>query len=146
MQDLHVKILRQGAKMPTYGTEFAAGADLYACLEETVQIAPHETKLIPIGIAMEIPVGWAGFVHARSGLASKRHLAPANKVGVIDCDYRGEIFVPMHNHSEQTQCIEPGERIAQMVFAPYYVANFVEANELSQTVRAEQGFGSTGTK
>ena len=146
MQDLNVKILRRGAKMPTYGTEFAAGADLYACLEETVTIAPHETKLIPIGIAMEIPVGWAGFVHARSGLASKRHLAPANKVGVIDCDYRGEIFVPMHNHSQQEQIIEPGERIAQMVFAPYYVANFVEAEELSQTVRAEQGFGSTGTK
>ena len=146
MQDLNVKILRRGAKMPTYGTEFAAGADLYACLEETVTIAPHETKLIPIGIAMEIPVGWAGFVHARSGLASKRHLAPANKVGVIDSDYRGEIFVPMHNHSQQEQIIEPGERIAQMVFAPYYVANFVEAEELSQTVRAEQGFGSTGTK
>lgn len=146
MQDLKVKFLRPGAKMPTYGTEFAAGADLYACLEETVTIAPHETKLIPIGIAMEIPVGWAGFVHARSGLASKRHLAPANKVGVIDCDYRGEIFVPMHNHSTERQIIEPGERIAQMIFAPYYVASFVEADELSETVRSEKGFGSTGTK
>ena len=146
MQDLKVKLLRAGAKMPTYGTEFAAGADLYACLDETVTVQPHETKLIPIGIAMEIPVGWAGFVHARSGLASKRHLAPANKVGVIDCDYRGEIFVPMHNHSTESQIIEPGERIAQMIFAPYYVANFVEAEELSETVRSEKGFGSTGTK
>ena len=146
MQDLKVKILRQGARLPAYGTEFAAGADLYACLEETVTVAPHETKLIPIGIAMEIPVGWAGFVYARSGLASKRHLAPANKVGVIDCDYRGEIFVPMHNHSETAQIIEPGERIAQMIFAPYYTANFVQADELSETVRAAQGFGSTGTK
>ena len=146
MQDLKVKILREGAKMPTYGTPFAAGADLYACLPEAVIVAPHETKLIPIGIAMEIPVGWAGFVYARSGLALKRHLAPANKVGVIDCDYRGEIFVPMHNHSEEPQTIEPGERIAQMIFASYYTANFVEAEELSETVRSENGFGSTGTK
>ena len=146
MQDLNVKILRQGAKLPTYGTEFSAGADLYACLDEAVTVKPHETKLIPIGIAMEIPVGWAGFVYARSGLALKRHLAPANKVGVIDCDYRGEIFVPMHNHSEEAQLIEPGERIAQMIFAPYYTANFVETTELSETVRSEGGFGSTGTK
>ena len=146
MQDLKVKLLREGAKMPTYGTKFAAGADLYACLSEAVTVAPHETKLIPIGIAMEIPVGWAGFVYARSGLALKRHLAPANKVGVIDCDYRGEIFVPMHNHSEEAQVIEPGERIAQMIFASYYTANFVEARELSETVRSEGGFGSTGTK
>lgn len=146
MQDLKVKILRQGAKMPTYGTEFSAGADLYACLDAAVTVKPHETKLIPIGIAMEIPVGWAGFVYARSGLALKRHLAPANKVGVIDCDYRGEIFVPMHNHSEEDQIIEPGERIAQMIFASYYTANFMEADELSETVRSEGGFGSTGTK
>ncbi|MBP3633199.1 MAG: dUTP diphosphatase [Oscillospiraceae bacterium] len=146
MTDLKVKLLREGAKMPTYGTEFAAGADLYACLPEAVTVEAHETKMIPIGIAMEIPVGWAGFVYARSGLASKRHLAPANKVGVIDCDYRGEIFVPMHNHSKQAQVIEPGERIAQMIFAPYYTANFVEADSLSETVRDTQGFGSTGTK
>ena len=146
MQDLKVKLLRRGAKMPTYGTAFAAGADLYACLDETVTVRPHETKLIPIGIAMEIPVGWAGFVYARSGLALKRHLAPANKVGVIDCDYRGEIFVPMHNHSEEDQIIEPGERIAQMIFASYYTANFVQAETLSETVRSENGFGSTGTK
>ena len=142
MQDLHVKIVRNGAKLPTYGTEFAAGADLYACLEETVTVKPHETRLIPIGIAMEIPVGWAGFVYARSGLALKRHLAPANKVGVIDCDYRGE----MYNHSEEDQIIDPGERIAQMIFAPYFTANFVQTQELSETIRSEGGFGSTGTK
>ena len=146
MEKVAVKLLKKGAKIPTYGSEWAGGADLYACLEETVTILPGETKLIPIGIAMEIPVGWAGFVYARSGLASKRHLAPANKVGVIDCDYRGEIFVPMHNHSEANQIIEPGERIAQMIFAPYYTANFMEADELSETVRSEGGFGSTGTK
>ena len=146
MTQVRTKIVRKGARLPTYGTEFAAGADLYACLEEAVTVAPHETKLIPIGIALEIPEGWAGFVHARSGMASKRHLAPANKVGVIDCDYRGEIFVPMHNHSLQPQRIEPGERIAQMIFAPYYVAQFVEAQELSDTVRQDKGFGSTGDK
>ena len=146
MLSIRTKLVRENASLPTYGTAFSAGADLYACLEETVTVHPHETKLIPIGIAMEIPVGWAGFVYARSGLALKRHLAPANKVGVIDCDYRGEIFVPMHNHSESDQIIEPGERIAQMIFAPYYTANFVEAAELSETVRSEKGFGSTGTK
>ena len=146
MPDIRVKTVRAGAKLPTYGTEYAAGADLYACLEEAVSVAPHETKLIPIGIAMEMPEGWAGFVYARSGLALKRHLAPANKVGVIDSDYRGEIFVPMHNHSEETQTIEPGERIAQMVFTPCYAANFIAAEALSETERSEKGFGSTGTK
>ena len=146
MQDLKVKLLRDGAKMPTYGTEFAAGADLYACLEETVTVNPHETKLIPIGIAMEIPVGWAGFVYARSGLALKRHLAPANKVGVIDCDYRGEVMVALHNHGTEPQTIEHGDRVAQMVFVPYYAAEFELKDELSETLRGEGGFGSTGTK
>ena len=146
MQDLKVKLLRKGAKMPTYGTEFAAGADLYACLEEAVTVKPHETKLIPIGIAMEIPEGLVGLIYARSGLASKRGLAPANKVGVIDSDYRGEIMVALHNHGTAPQTVGMGERIAQIVFAPYYAAEFTVVDELSDTVRGAGGFGSTGTK
>lgn len=141
-----VKKLRPGAKLPTYGSEFAAGADLYACLESSVTILPHETCLIPTGLSFEIPAGWAGMIHARSGLATKRHLAPANKVGVIDSDYRGEVMVSLHNHSAAPQTVEPGERIAQMVIMPYLAAQFFEADELSDTVRGTGGFGSTGTK
>lgn len=146
MTDVAVKKLKPNAVLPTYGSEFAAGADLYACLEEAVTIAPHETKLIPTGLAMELPLGWAGLVYARSGLASKRHLAPANKVGVIDPDYRGEVMVALHNHGTEPQTIEAGERIAQLVLTPYLTARFLEAEELSDTVRGEGGFGSTGTK
>ena len=107
-------------------------------------IEPHETKLIPTGLSMEIPVGWAGMVHARSGLATKRNLAPANKVGVIDPDYRGEIMVSLHNHGMTVQTVEPGERIAQLVLTPYLTAQFFETEVLSDTVRGEGGFGSTG--
>ena len=139
-----VKKLRPNAKLPTYGSEFAVGADLYACLEAPVTIQPHETYLVPTGLSLELPVGWAGMVHARSGMATKRHLAPANKVGVIDCDYRGEVMVSLHNHSNITQTVEPGERIAQLVIMPYLTAQFFEAEELSDTVRGEGGFGSTG--
>ena len=139
-----VKKLRPNAKLPTYGSEFAAGADLYACLEAPVTIQPHETYLVPTGLSLELPVGWAGMVHARSGMATKRHLAPANKVGVIDCDYRGEVMVSLHNHSNSPQTVEPGERIAQLVIMPYLTARFFEAGELSDTVRGEGGFGSTG--
>lgn len=146
MKDVKVKILKPGAKMPVYGTEFSAGADLCACLEQPVTLEPGETRLISIGISMEIPVGYAGFVFARSGLATKRHLAPANKVGVIDSDYRGEFFVPLRNHGPIPQTIEPGERIAQMILMPYLAANFLEAESLSDTLRGEGGFGSTGTK
>jgi len=146
MTPVAVKKLRPNAKLPTYGSEFAAGADLYACLEEAVTIEPHETKLIPTGLAMEIPAGWAGLVYARSGLAMKRHLAPANKVGVIDPDYRGELMVALHNHGTVPQTIEAGERIAQLVLTPYLTAQFFEAEDLSDTVRGEGGFGSTGTK
>ena len=138
-----VKKLRPGAKLPTYGSEYAAGADLYACLEAPVTIDPHATVLVPTGLSLEIPVGWAGLVYARSGLASKRNLAPANKVGVIDSDYRGEIIVSLHNHSEVEQLISDKERIAQLVIAPYYTADFVE-DELDDTVRGTNGFGSTG--
>ena len=146
MEKVAVKLLKPGAKLPTYGSEWAGGADLYACLEETVTLQPGETKLIPIGIAMEIPVGYVGLVFARSGLATKRDLAPANKVGVIDADYRGEFFVPIHNHGKQEQTIEHGERIAQMILTPFLTAQFFEAEELSETPRGENGFGSTGTK
>ena len=146
MQPIAVKKLRPGAKLPTYGSEWAGGADLYACLDETVTLSPGETKLIPIGIAMEIPVGYVGLVFARSGLATKRDLAPANKVGVIDADYRGEFFVPIHNHGQKEQSIEPGERIAQMILTPFLTGAFFEAEELSETPRGEKGFGSTGTK
>lgn len=146
MKDVKVKLLKPGAKMPVYGTEFSAGADLCACLERPVTLEPGETRLISIGISMEIPVGYAGFVFARSGLATKRHLAPANKVGVIDSDYRGEFFVPLRNHGPIPQTIEPGERIAQMILMPYLAANFLEAESLSDTLRGEGGFGSTGTK
>lgn len=141
-----IKKLNDDAMVPTYGSEFAAGADLYACTGASIEIEPHETKLIPTGIAMEIPVGFAGFVYARSGIASKRGLAPANKVGVIDSDYRGEIMVALHNHSSQPQCIEHGERIAQLVIAPYITADFILSDGLDETNRGEGGFGSTGMK
>ncbi len=143
---VRIKKLDDRATIPTYGSEFAAGADLYACTDVKVEIAPHETKLIPTGIAIEIPVGYAGLIYARSGIASKRGLAPANKVGVIDCDYRGEIMVALHNHSEEVQSIENGERIAQLVIAPYVTADFILADELDETVRGDGGFGSTGKK
>lgn len=146
MQKINVKKLRPDARLPVYGTEFSAGADLCACLDAPVTLQPGETKLISIGIAMEIPAGYAGLVFARSGLASKRHLAPANKVGVIDPDYRGEFFVPLHNHGPVPQTVEPGERIAQMILTPFLTAQFVEAESLSDTVRGAGGFGSTGTK
>lgn len=146
MQKINVKKLRPDARLPVYGTEFSAGADLCACLDAPVTLQPGETKLISIGIAMEIPAGYAGLVFARSGLASKRHLAPANKVGVIDPDYRGEFFVPLHNHGPVVQTVEPGERIAQMVLTPFLTAQFVETETLSDTVRGAGGFGSTGTK
>lgn len=143
---INVKKLNEKAIMPTYGSEFAAGADLYACIESEITVAPHTTVMIPTGIAIELPVGYGGFIYARSGLASKRNLAPANKVGVVDCDYRGEVKVALHNHGETAQTVAVGERIAQLVVAPYVTAQFVETDELSDTVRGAGGFGSTGTK
>ncbi|MBE7055148.1 MAG: dUTP diphosphatase [Ruminococcaceae bacterium] len=143
---VRIKKLSDNAVIPTYGSQFAAGADLYACEGEAVTINPHETKLIHTGIAMEIPTGYAGLIYARSGIASKRGLAPANKVGVVDSDYRGEIMVALHNHSRDVQTIENGERIAQLVIAPYVVADFVLSEELDDTDRGAGGFGSTGKK
>lgn len=145
-EDIRIKKLNPNAKLPTYGSEAAAGADLYACLDAPVTIAPHETHLIGTGLALEIPEGYAGLVYARSGMAGKRGLAPANKVGVIDADYRGELIVALHNHSNAAATVEPGERIAQMVITPFLAANWVETENLSDTVRGTGGFGSTGTR
>jgi dUTP pyrophosphatase len=144
--NVKIKKLRENAIIPTYGSEFAAGADLYAAIDEAITIEASETKLVPTGIALAIPVGFAGLIYARSGLASKRGLAPANKVGVVDADYRGEVMVALHNHGKEAQTIEAGERIAQMVIAPYITANFILSDELDETVRGEGGFGSTGRK
>lgn len=143
---IKVKKLNDKAVLPAYGSEYAAGADLYACIDGEVTVAPHATVMIPTGLALELPVGYGGFIYARSGLASKRNLAPANKVGVVDCDYRGEVKVALHNHGETAQTVAVGERIAQLVIAPYITAEFKEADELSDTVRGAGGFGSTGTK
>ena len=144
--DIKIKKLRENAVVPTYGSDCAAGADLYAAIDEPVIVEAGETKLIPTGFAFEIPEGYAGFVYARSGLASKRNLAPANKVGVIDSDYRGEVMVALHNHGKESQTVEQGERIAQMVIAPYITANFILSDSLDDTDRGEGGFGSTGRK
>ena len=145
-EKVNVKKLREGAKIPCYGSAFAAGADLYACTEQPIEIKAGQTVLVATGLAMEIPEGYAGLIYARSGLATKKGLAPANKVGVVDSDYRGEILVSLHNHSPIDAVVEPGERIAQMVIAPYLTAEFCLAEELSETVRGAGGFGSTGTK
>lgn len=141
--NVKIKKLNEKAVIPTYGSPYSAGADLYSAMDE-ITIAPGETVLVKTGIALELPVGYAGLIYARSGLASKRGLAPANKVGVVDCDYRGEVMVALHNHSNIPQTVAAGERIAQLVIAPYIVAEFEETDELSETVRGEGGFGSTG--
>ncbi len=144
--EVKIKKLNPNAKIPTYGTDFSAGADLYNSSETDIIVNPHETVMIHLGFAIEIPTGYMGLVFARSGLAMKRGLAPANKVGVVDSDYRGECMVAIHNHSEIPATIEAGERIAQLVIVPYLKAEFCEAEELSDTVRGEGGFGSTGRK
>lgn len=144
MEAIRVKILRQGAKLPTYGSQEAAGADLYACLETELTIAPGESAFVPTGIAMEVPKNCAGLIYARSGLACKRGLAPANKVGVVDSDYRGEITVVLHNHGNTAQTISHGERIAQMVITPVLTPDYVVSDSLSDTERNVGGFGSTG--
>lgn len=144
MDTIRVKKLRDNAIMPTYGTDGAAGADLYACLDQVATIEPGKTVFIPTGLAMEIPRGYAGLIYARSGLACKRGLAPANKVGVIDSDYRGEFIVALHNHGDETQTVSHGERIAQLVITPVVTPVYLETDALSDTERAAGGFGSTG--
>ena len=146
MTKVKVKKLDERAVLPVYGSEAAAGADLYAVTDGDVTFLPGETKMIHTGLALEVPEGYAGLIYARSGLATKRGLAPANKVGVVDSDYRGEIKVALHNHGKEAQTVEKGERIAQMVIAPYLSVNYEEADELSETERGEGGFGSTGRK
>lgn len=141
---VRVKKLKENAILPSYGSEYAAGADLYACIDAPVIIAPHKTVMIGTGLAMELPAGYAGLIYPRSGISAKRGLAPANKVGVVDPDYRGEFMVAMHNHSDSPASVEPGERIVQLVITPFLTADFEEADELSDTVRGAGGFGSTG--
>ena len=146
MPKIAVKKLDERAVLPTYGSAFSAGADLYAVADEDIVILPNETKLIHTGLALEIPEGYAGLIYARSGLATTRGLAPANKVGVIDSDYRGEVMVALHNHSNVPQTIAAGERIAQLVVTPFLKVEFSQSEDLSETVRGVGGFGSTGTK
>ena len=144
MIDVKIKLLRDGAKVPTYGSDLAAGADLYASIPTSTHILPHETQKIGSGIACELPKGYCAFIMARSGLATKDGLRPANCVGLCDEDYRGEYIVAIHNDSEVERIIEPGERIAQVVFMPYVQANFEVNDELSETSRGDGGFGSSG--
>ena len=144
MEAIRVKKLREGALLPTYGTAQAAGADLYACLEAPLTIAPGETAWVTTGLALEVPEGCAGLVYARSGLATKRGLALANKVGVIDSDYRGEITVVLYNHGSEAQTISSGERIAQLIITPVLTPAYTETDRLSETLRGTGGFGSTG--
>ena len=144
MESIRVKKLRPGATLPAYGSLGAAGADLTACLEAPVTIGPGQTAFIPTGIALEVPEGCAGLVYARSGMACRQGLAPANKVGVIDSDYRGEILVALHNHGGEARTIEPGQRIAQLLITPVLTPAYEEAAELSDTARNAGGFGSTG--
>lgn len=144
MNAIRVKQLRPGAKLPAYGTAEAAGADLYACLEAPVTLEPGASAFIPTGIALEVPKGCAGLIYARSGMACKRGLAPANKVGVVDSDYRGEITVVLYNHGANSQTIENGERIAQFIITPVLTPAYELVNKLSDTERNTGGFGSTG--
>lgn len=144
--DIQIKKLNENAIIPTYGTQYSAGADIYALIDGVETIEPGQSKLIHTGLSFAIPEGLVGLVFGRSGMASKRDLAPANKVGVIDSDYRGELMVCLHNHGTDTQTVENGERIAQISFVPYYTANFKLVDKLDDTERGAGGFGSTGTK
>lgn len=144
MSSIRVKRLHPNAMLPTYGSSEAAGADLYACLDEAVTIQPGEVFWVPTGIALEVPKGCAGLVYARSSMGAKRGLAPANKVGVVDSDYRGEIRVVLLNHSKQPQTLEPGERVAQFVITPVLTPAYEEVTDLTDTDRGAGGFGSTG--
>ena len=142
--EIKIKKLSEDAVIPTYGSKYSAGADLYALTDEPIVIEPGKTVLVHTGISIEIPEGFGGFIYARSGLSTKRGLAPANKVGVIDSDYRGELMVSLYNQSGVAQTVENKERIAQLVIAPFLKAEFVLSNDLSETERGVGGFGSTG--
>lgn len=142
--EINITKLNENAKLPEQGSQYAAGYDLFANIDEDVTIMPHETKLIGTGLAMEIPVGYFGGIFARSGLSSKEGLRPANCTGVVDSDYRGEVKVALHNDSEVTRTITKDEKIAQLVVVPFLSVSFNEVDKLSDTVRGEGGFGSTG--
>ena len=141
-----IKKLNPNAVLPTSGSPFAAGYDLYACIDEPCEIPPHSTVKIGTGLAIEIPVGYVGAIYARSGIATKRGLRPANCVGLCDSDYRGEYIVALHNDSDKTEIVEPNERIAQLVIMPHLLVRWQEIDELSETERGDNGFGSTGAK
>lgn len=143
---IRAKKLRDGAVMPRRASAGSAGADLYACIDAPVVIAPGRGAAIPTGIAVELPEGHVGLVCARSGLACRHGVIPANCVGVIDCDYRGEVTVFLTCLYDTSYTVEPGERIAQLVVTPYTQAEFVESDALTETARASGGFGSTGTR
>ena len=146
MDKVRIKLVRSDSVAPTYGSDSAAGADIYADIDEEMTISPHTTVIVPSGFCIEIPEGYAGLVCARSGLSAKRGLAPANKVGVIDSDYRGEVCVSLHNHGTEPAVVAPHERIAQLVIVPVLTPAFEIAESLTSTERGSGGFGSTGTK
>ena len=141
---IQVKKLRPDAVLPTAGSAFAAGYDLRACMDAPVDIPPHATVKLGTGLSIAVPEGWFGAIFARSGLATKQGLRPANCVGVIDADYRGECTVALHNDTDEPRTVAPGDRIAQLVVLPFLSAEFEEADELPETARGAGGFGSTG--
>ena len=144
MENIEIKLLNDLATIPAYSSLNAAGCDLYAAIDKNIEIKPNKTEFIGTGISLAIPENIVGLIYARSGLGCKYGIAPSNKVGVIDSDYRGEIIVALHNHSEETFIVKPKDRIAQMVFTPYYTMNFIKVDNLSDTKRGNGGFGSTG--
>ncbi len=142
--NIQVKKLREGAVLPTRGSEKAAGYDLYACLDQPVVIYPNTNVKIGTGLAIAVPEGYFGAVFARSGLAAKQSLRPANCVGVCDADYRGEYMVALHNDGNEPRTVNPGDRIAQLVVMPFLPVEFNEVDQLDETARGAGGFGSTG--
>lgn len=141
---VNIKKLTETAIVPDRGSAYAAGYDLFADVKEALEIVPHATTMVPTGIAMEIPEGYFGGIFARSGLASKEALRPANCVGVVDADYRGEVKVALHNDGDVVRTITPGQKIAQLVIVPFLSVEFNEVEMLNETVRGVGGFGSTG--
>lgn len=142
--NINIKKLKENAIIPTRGSEYAAGMDLYACIDNPINIPAHCTEKIPTGLSIEIPEGYFGGIFARSGLATKQGLRPANCVGVCDSDYRGEYIVALHNDTKEAKLVKPGERIAQLVVMPYLSVEFTQVDELPDTKRGAGGFGSTG--
>lgn len=143
--EINIKLLNENAKVPTKGSEYAAGYDLYAATAKSIDIAPHSTVKVGTGISVELPNGTFGAIFARSGLATKKGLRPANCVGVCDSDYRGEYIVAIHNDTDEMMTIAAGERIAQLIVMPFVAVEFNTVEELTETQRGDGGFGSTGT-